>query len=130
MKINKCAIMNALPSSLIRRGFLSSAVAATVVTRTERRYFSADASQPGTAYVPPSKVEDLYSATKGNKFAGLNSPVAGARHEAQLPRGDQSFQLYSLSTPNGQKVGIMLEELGIKYDAHGLFSCLQYCCDV
>ena len=52
-------------------------------------------------------------------FASINAPTAGARDEKDLPRGDASFQLYSLASPNGHKVGIMLEELGIDYDAHG-----------
>lgn len=53
----------------------------------------------------------------GNLFSGLNRPTAGARMEASLPSGGAPFQLYSLATPNGQKVGIVLEELGIHYDA-------------
>merc|ERR1712020_517113 len=51
------------------------------------------------------------------KFGGMNSHLAGARSEAQLPRGKHDLQLYSLGTPNGQKVTIMLEELGVDYDA-------------
>ena len=49
---------------------------------------------------------------------------SGARHQTQLPKGTHPFQLYSMATPNGQKVTIMLEELlslGVKeaeYDAH------------
>lgn len=60
----------------------------------------------------------------GGKFAGINRPTAGARVEKQLPVGEHPFQLYSLATPNGVKVTIMLEELlelGIKeaeYDAY------------
>ncbi|WP_413283488.1 glutathione-dependent disulfide-bond oxidoreductase [Vibrio sp. MA40-2] len=59
----------------------------------------------------------------GNKWANINSPESGARFEKDLPVGDHSLQLYSLGTPNGQKVTILLEELlalGIKeaeYDA-------------
>ena len=49
---------------------------------------------------------------------GLNSDASGVRFHADLPRGDSDFQLYSVSTPNGQKVGIMLEEVGANYDAH------------
>eukprot|EP00942_MAST-04A_sp_MAST-4A-sp1_P004583 g4583.t1 len=66
----------------------------------------------------PTKIEDLFNATAGNNFASVNRPFAGPRTEAALPRGKESFQLYSLATPNGQKVGILLEELGIPYDAH------------
>jgi GSH-dependent disulfide-bond oxidoreductase len=56
-------------------------------------------------------------------FAGMNRPVAGATHEHELPRGRHPFQLYSLGSPNGQKVTILLEELlaagfsGAEYDA-------------
>ena len=51
------------------------------------------------------------------KFGAMNSHIAGARTEMELPRGNHELQLYSLGTPNGQKVTIMLEELGIEYDA-------------
>ena len=50
---------------------------------------------------PPAKIEDLYQATAGNKFAAINSPVAGAREERDLPEGSAPVQLYSLFTPNG-----------------------------
>ncbi|MBC8654704.1 glutathione-dependent disulfide-bond oxidoreductase [Providencia vermicola] len=59
----------------------------------------------------------------GGKFANINRPISGATHEKALPVGKHPLQLYSLGTPNGQKVTIMLEELlalGIKeaeYDA-------------
>lgn len=58
------------------------------------------------------------------RFGGINRPEAGPRYEAELPRGKHPLQLYSLATPNGQKVTIMLEELlaaGVsqaEYDAH------------
>ncbi len=69
-------------------------------------------------WVPPSKIEELFAQTSGNKFASINAPTSGARTEKELPKGAAPFQLYSLATPNGMKVGIMLEELGIDYDAH------------
>jgi GST-like protein len=59
----------------------------------------------------------------GGQFANINRPTAGPTHEADLPVGKHSLQLYSLATPNGQKVTIMLEELlalghqGAEYDA-------------
>src|SRR5699024_5766662 len=46
-----------------------------------------------------------------NKFASINQPTAGARFERELPVGEHPLQLYSLATPNGQKVSILLEEL-------------------
>jgi hypothetical protein len=67
---------------------------------------------------PPLKIEELFASTAGNKFASINRPTAGAREEQDVPVGDAPFQLYSLGTPNGQKPGILLEELGIDYDAH------------
>ncbi|OBS95550.1 glutathione-dependent disulfide-bond oxidoreductase [Vibrio tasmaniensis] len=60
----------------------------------------------------------------GNKWANINSPESGARFDKELPVGDHAFQLYSLGTPNGQKVTILLEELlaaGVQeaeYDAY------------
>lgn len=50
---------------------------------------------------PPAKIEELFAATAGNKFAAINSPVAGAREEKDLPEGPAPVQLYSLATPNG-----------------------------
>ncbi|WP_263262352.1 glutathione-dependent disulfide-bond oxidoreductase [Pseudomonas sp. RIT-PI-S] len=61
------------------------------------------------AYVPPKVWQHL--APSGGHFAGINRPVAGATHEKALPVGKQPLQLYSLATPNGVKVTILLEEL-------------------
>jgi len=72
-------------------------------------------------YVPP-KVW-TWNKASGGRFANINRPVAGATHEKALPVGRHPMQLYSLGTPNGQKVTIMLEELlalghaGAEYDA-------------
>ena len=74
-----------------------------------------------TPYVPP-KVWTWQKAN-GGRFANINRPVAGATHEQELPRGKHPLQLYSLGTPNGIKVTVMLEELlalghaGAEYDA-------------
>ena len=76
---------------------------------------------PDTPYVPP-KVW-THDAPSGGKFASINAPTAGAREEKALPVGKHPLQLYSLATPNGVKVSIMLEELlalghsGAEYDA-------------
>jgi len=51
-------------------------------------------------------------------MGGMNRPTAGKRFEQELPRGDHPIQLHSLGTPNGQKVTILLEELGVDYDAY------------
>jgi GST-like protein len=72
-------------------------------------------------YVPP-KVWTWIKAN-GGQFANINRPVSGATHEKELPVGRHPLQLYSLATPNGQKVTILLEELlargygGAEYDA-------------
>lgn len=62
-----------------------------------------------TPYVPP-KVW-TWEQPSGGQFASINRPIAGATHDKDLPVGKHPFQLYSLATPNGQKVSIMLEEL-------------------
>ncbi|MCF6775709.1 glutathione-dependent disulfide-bond oxidoreductase [Thiotrichales bacterium 19X7-9] len=60
----------------------------------------------------------------GGTWDSINQPTAGARFEQELPVGNKPLQLYSLATPNGIKIGIMLEELlalghkGAEYDAH------------
>lgn len=61
------------------------------------------------SYVPP-KVW-TWEEKDDNKFASINRPTAGARFERELPVGKHPLQLYSLATPNGQKVTILLEEL-------------------
>ncbi|MDH0300848.1 MULTISPECIES: glutathione-dependent disulfide-bond oxidoreductase [unclassified Pseudomonas] len=72
-------------------------------------------------YTPP-KVWTL-EAPSGGQFASINRPVAGPTHDKALPVGKQPLQLYSLATPNGVKVTILLEELlalghaGAEYDA-------------
>ncbi|WPZ33352.1 glutathione-dependent disulfide-bond oxidoreductase [Thalassobaculum sp. OXR-137] len=73
------------------------------------------------SYTPP-KVW-TWDKENGGRFASTNRPVAGATHDKELPVGEHALQLYSLGTPNGVKVTIMLEELlaaghkGAEYDA-------------
>ncbi|KZD09721.1 glutathione-dependent disulfide-bond oxidoreductase [Oceanibaculum pacificum] len=62
-----------------------------------------------TDYLPP-KVW-TWDKASGGAFANINRPIAGATHEHALPVGKHPFQLYSLGTPNGQKVTILFEEL-------------------
>jgi GST-like protein len=72
-------------------------------------------------YIPP-KVW-TWNKASGGRFANINRPIAGPTHDKELPVGRHPMQLYSLGTPNGQKVTIMLEELlalghaGAEYDA-------------
>ena len=61
-----------------------------------------------TDYEPPAVWKPKES---GGKFAKINRPVAGPTHDKELPVGEHPFQLYSLATPNGVKVGVMFEEL-------------------
>jgi GST-like protein len=72
-------------------------------------------------YAPPKVWQ--WNKANGGRFANINRPIAGATHDKELPVGKHPMQLYSLGTPNGQKVTIMLEELlaeghkGAEYDA-------------
>ena len=60
------------------------------------------------SYIPA----DVWTPSEmGGRFGGLNRPTAGARHDQTLPKGDKPYQLYSLNTPNGVKVNILLAEL-------------------
>jgi GST-like protein len=74
-----------------------------------------------TDYVPPAVW--TWNKDNGGQFANINRPISGATHDKELPVGEHPLQLYSLATPNGQKVTIMLEELlaaghrGAEYDA-------------
>ena len=73
-------------------------------------------------YTPPKIWK--WNQDLGGKWGSLNRPVAGATHDHELPVGKHPLQLYSLGTPNGVKVTVMLEELlalghsGAEYDAH------------
>ena len=62
-----------------------------------------------TDYVPPRVW--TWDQPSGGQFATINRPIAGPTHDKDLPIGKHPFQLYSLGTPNGQKVSIMFEEL-------------------
>ena len=73
------------------------------------------------SYTPPRVW--TWDKDNGGAFASINRPIAGATHDRELPVGKHPLQLYSMGTPNGQKVTIMLEELlaaghqGAEYDA-------------
>ena len=74
-----------------------------------------------TTYTPPKVWK--WEMESGGTWNSINRPIAGATHDKELPRGEHPLQLYSLGTPNGVKVTIMLEELlalghsGAEYDA-------------
>ena len=74
-----------------------------------------------SGYTPPNVW--TWDQESGGRFASINRPIAGATHDADLPVGEHPLQLYSLGTPNGVKVTVMLEELlelgesGAEYDA-------------
>jgi GST-like protein len=74
-----------------------------------------------TSYTPPAVW--TWDQASGGKFANINRPIAGPTHDKALPVGKHPLQLYSLATPNGVKVTVMLEELlelghsGAEYDA-------------
>ena len=75
-----------------------------------------------STYTPPKVWQ--WDKNNGGRFANINRPTAGVTHEKELPVGEHALQLYSLATPNGVKVTVLLEELlelGIKaaeYDAY------------
>jgi GST-like protein len=75
-----------------------------------------------TEYTPPDVW--TWDSASGGAWASINRPVAGPTHEKELPVGEHPLQLYSLATPNGVKVTVMLEELlarghaGAEYNAH------------
>ena len=72
-------------------------------------------------YTPPAVW--TWNKANGGQFANINRPIAGPTHDKELPVGKHPLQLYSLGTPNGVKVTVMLEELlalgnsGAEYDA-------------
>jgi GST-like protein len=74
-------------------------------------------------YTPPKVWVWVWEQASGGQFANINRPIAGPTHDKELPVGKHPFQLYSLGTPNGQKVSILFEELlaaghsGAEYDA-------------
>ena len=76
-----------------------------------------------TPYTPPKVWQWNKEKENGGRFASINRPIAGPTHDKELPIGKHPLQLYSLATPNGVKVTVMLEELlalghsGAEYDA-------------
>ena len=78
-------------------------------------------TQTFSEYTPADVWE--WNSANGGQFANINRPIAGATHDKERPVGKHPMQLYSLATPNGVKVTVMLEELlalghqGAEYDA-------------
>jgi GSH-dependent disulfide-bond oxidoreductase len=87
---------------------------------TLKRYIMTEES----SYTAPKVWKWETNGENGGRFASINRPISGATHDKVLPRGKHPLQLYSLATPNGVKVTIMLEELlalghsGAEYDAY------------
>jgi GST-like protein len=87
------------------------------ICRGQQEYVMSDEQ----SYTPPAVW--AWNKASGGRFANINRPIAGATHEKELPVGRHPLQLYSLGTPNGVKVTILLEELlalgeaGAEYDA-------------
>ena len=87
---------------------------------TDEEKFPPEKNFPA-GYVPPKVWK--WEKESGGNFANINRPIAGATHDKELPVGEHPIQLYSLATPNGVKVTILLEELlaaghsGAEYDA-------------
>ncbi|MEP5766676.1 MAG: glutathione-dependent disulfide-bond oxidoreductase [Halieaceae bacterium] len=82
----------------------------------------AEAATDISGYIPPRVWS--WDSESGGRFANINRPIAGATHEKELPIGEHPLQLYSLATPNGVKVTVLLEELlaigktDAEYDAY------------
>src|SRR6202012_2625434 len=101
-----------------RHGLRKTASVPTLSPTTERPIPMSASTEE---YTPP-KVWSWNKAS-GGRFANINRPIAGPTHDKELPVGKHPMQLYSLGTPNGQKVTVMLEELlalgkkGAEYDA-------------
>jgi GST-like protein len=91
---------------------IAPAVPRSDIARIIREIVMADdtsATNQPSGYVPPAVWQ--WQQGNGGQFASINRPISGATREQELPVGKHPLQLYSLATPNGQKVTIMLEEL-------------------
>jgi GSH-dependent disulfide-bond oxidoreductase len=99
----------------------SSAFCIDLLTSSDSSIRGASRMADSHEYVPPSVW--TWDKESGGQFANINRPISGPTHEKELPVGKHPLQLYSLATPNGVKVTIMLEELlalghsGAEYDA-------------
>src|SRR6202451_4874051 len=99
----------------------------TLVILSIRANLSSDTREPNMTDTPEYTPPEVWVWEKDDspnwRYRNINRPIAGATHEKELARGKHPLQLYSLATPNGVKVTIMLEELlaaghsGADYDA-------------
>jgi len=97
----------------------------TISLTDEDQSMTEETMDPANNMPPGYEPAKVWSWDKesGGRFASINRPIAGATHEKELPVGEHPLQLYSLGTPNGVKVTILLEELlalghtGAEYDA-------------
>jgi GST-like protein len=99
-------------AGLIRQAWLASARSVLKLQGEPFHQIEIPMTEPVTepaAYTPPDVW--TWSAENGGAFAKINRPIAGATHEKPLQVGKHPLQLYSLATPNGVKVTVMLEEL-------------------
>ena len=121
------ATLSALKAQLAEKEAAFAAQTAALAEKdaalaAERQKVEQLESAGASSYAPPAIW--TWEKSSGGKFANINRPVAGATHEKDLVVGDHPFQLYSLATPNGVKVTVMLEELlhaghvGAEYDAY------------
>jgi GSH-dependent disulfide-bond oxidoreductase len=106
-------------SSHVRTGFAIGPILLPIAG--DVHVAGADGMTDETAYTPPRVWQ--WNKDSGGRFAAINRPIAGPTHDKELPVGRHPLQLYSLATPNGVKVTVMLEELlalghsGAEYDA-------------
>lgn len=109
------ALSYAVPQRGLRHGY-PPPFRSTARSPYKEHLMGKNPSEQPQVWTPPPSL--------GGKFGSVNRPTAGAQSTQELPRGDKPLQLYSMETPNGVKVAILLEELaalgidGAAYDAH------------
>lgn len=113
--------MQGITKLILKDRFLSSYKSARPIASSFAKYYQQrmDATTESLKeYEPPSTIESIFEKASGSTWSSINRPTAGVREEDPAPQGTAPIQLYSLFTPNGVKASIMLEELGVEYDAH------------
>lgn len=98
-----------------------AAAAAAAAPPQRRPPVAAEAPKEKPSLPEGYKVPPVWAPkAMGGTFGAINRPTAGPRSDAELKKGQHAIQLHSLGTPNGQKVTILLEELGVEYDAYNI----------